>query len=133
MRPLKHHTKYWKTTVHLVLFRRLGAPQSPQEDFVENERKLIVIARPVRDCRRDIQEDLEPNLFPRKLSVTRPLSMFMMSISYLRDHICRLSEVRASAHTRLRQVIFNQSHTNIIAHLVQLFVDLLIVAVVILA
>jgi len=35
--------------------------------LVEDQRELLIIARPIRDRRRDIEEDLEPNL--RKLGV----------------------------------------------------------------
>lgn len=52
--------------------------------------------------------------------------------AYLRDHIRRLAEVGASARIRLSQKVFNQSHSDIVSHLIQLLIDLMVVPIVVL-
>jgi hypothetical protein len=49
----------------------------------------------------------------------------------LRYHLCRLSKIGTPPSIRFCQKVFYQPHANIVAHLVQLFVDFHIVAVVV--
>lgn len=52
----------------------------------------------------------------------------------LRNHICRFPEIGTPIHgIRFREVVLDQSQPNVVTHLVELFVDLDVIALVIFA
>lgn len=55
-----------------------------------------------------------------------------MNGSYFRDYIGSLFKVGASSGVRFGKEIFNQSHADVIAHLIELFINLKVVSIVVL-
>lgn len=100
--------------------------------FVENEGELLVVARPVCDCRGDVEEYLESDLWHVVLAIGNVILTTVRTC--LSDHLCGFTKVGAPAHrVRLGQVVLDQTETNVISHLIQLLVDFGIVILEVLA
>lgn len=52
-------------------------------------------------------------------------------MAYLGDHVCRFAKVATSRNVGLGEEVLNEPHADIIAHLVELLIDLSIVVLVI--
>jgi hypothetical protein len=101
-----------------------------QRVLFEDQGELLAITRPIRNRRRDVQEDFESNLLPSALSISQNSSFN----TNLRDHLSRLLEIRAPFHgIRLREIVFDQSEADVVTHLVQLLVDFHVIALVVFA
>jgi hypothetical protein len=99
---------------------------------VDNQGELVVVARPVGNLWCDVQEYLESNLSKQGQRRIHPL--VTGPDAYLRYHVGCFAEVGATLHgIRLGKIILNQPQANVIAHLIQLPVDLGIVVLVVFA
>jgi len=63
----------------------------------------------------------------------RNLQFALPRAAYLRDRFCSIPEVATSSRIRLRQKVLNQPHSDIVPHLVELFIDFNVVMIEIVA